>query len=467
MQRALHGSRSRRCRRRSLARDDVVVRGTLVDDPDGTRFSASVLVRVDRLALGARRDAAADGGGCSSRASGDVAGHASAAERRARASTLRGLARAARRASTTDGGGSTRSASCTRPSLLDARRARAPLARIANRRTGAGARGAPTHLAAHRPRAARRLPPRRHPGVPDDVTEQFRAAGLTHLTAVLGRERRVRPRAVRAAAAPARAARSARGRRSAVLVLFGTMTRWEPSVLRAIAMAVDRAARRLPRSAHRRAPGPRAGRDRAARRRPVPPALGRASCSRAARASASRCWRGRSPPGSAVRWVREVLGVTAAAQIGVAPVLIPVFGSMPLVACRRTWSRSRSRRRSRCGVSPAASSAVSSDPFAPQIPSLLTVPTAALLHALLAVADLAVTGSVAIDGRAAWGLVALAALVARRRSRASRRTCSEVRRHPPVRDRLEQPRRGPAACVAAYRSANVAIASSNASEFPR
>ena len=31
-------------------------------------------------------------------------------------------------------------------------------------------------------------------------------------------------------------------------------------------------------------------------------------------------------------WMREVLGVTAAAQIGVAPVLIPVFGSMPLVA---------------------------------------------------------------------------------------------------------------------------------------
>ncbi len=30
-------------------------------------------------------------------------------------------------------------------------------------------------------------------------------------------------------------------------------------------------------------------------------------------------------------WMREVLGVTAAAQIGVAPVLIPVFGSMPLV----------------------------------------------------------------------------------------------------------------------------------------
>ena len=31
-------------------------------------------------------------------------------------------------------------------------------------------------------------------------------------------------------------------------------------------------------------------------------------------------------------WLRECLAVTAAAQLGVAPVLLPVFGSMPLVA---------------------------------------------------------------------------------------------------------------------------------------
>jgi competence protein ComEC len=32
------------------------------------------------------------------------------------------------------------------------------------------------------------------------------------------------------------------------------------------------------------------------------------------------------------RWLRDSLATTAAAQIGVAPVLIPVFGSIPLVA---------------------------------------------------------------------------------------------------------------------------------------
>ena len=51
-------------------------------------------------------------------------------------------------------------------------------------------------------------------------------------------------------------------------------------------------------------------------------------------------------------------------------------------------------------------------PYAPQVTALLAVPTAALLHALLTVADLASRVPVEVDGRAAWGLVALAALVA-------------------------------------------------------
>ena len=43
-------------------------------------------------------------------------------------------------------------------------------------------------------------------------------------------------------------------------------------------------------------------------------------------------------------WMREVLGVTAAAQLGVAPVLIPVFGSMPLVALPGQPRRGPARR---------------------------------------------------------------------------------------------------------------------------
>ena len=74
-------------------------------------------------------------------------------------------------------------------------------------------------------------------GVPDDVTERFRAAGLTHLTAVSGENVAF----VLALFAPLLRRFALRGRLFggvAVLVFFGTMTRWEPSVLRAIAMAV-------------------------------------------------------------------------------------------------------------------------------------------------------------------------------------------------------------------------------------
>ena len=111
-------------------------------------------------------------------------------------------------------------------------------------------------------------------------------------------------------------------------------------------------------------------------------------------------------------WVREVLGVTAAAQIGVAPVLIPVFGSMPLVSLPANLvAVPLAAPLTMWGLASGVVGGVVR-PFAPQVASLLTVPTAALLHALLAVADLASRVPVAIDGRAAWGLISLAALTA-------------------------------------------------------
>jgi hypothetical protein len=51
-------------------------------------------------------------------------------------------------------------------------------------------------------------------------------------------------------------------------------------------------------------------------------------------------------------------------------------------------------------------------PVSPAIPRLLELPTVGLLHALISVADLAARVPVAIDGRAAWGLIALGALLA-------------------------------------------------------
>src|SRR5262249_53085091 len=117
-----------------------------------------------------------------------------------------------------------------------------------------------------------------------------------------------------------------------VLVLFGTMTRWEPSVLRACVMAAcSMTALFLGR--------PTAG----VRLLPLAvvalvladpfliPSIGfLLSCGASAGIAflaAPITARLRGP-----HWLREPLGVTLAAQIGVAPVLVPVFGSVPLAA---------------------------------------------------------------------------------------------------------------------------------------
>jgi hypothetical protein len=59
---------------------------------------------------------------------------------------------------------------------------------------------------------------------------------------------------------------------------------------------------------------------------------------------------------------------------------------------------------------------------APQLAMLVQLPTVGLLHAIISVADLASRVPVAVDGRAVWGLIALAALAgALLRSRRVRR----------------------------------------------
>jgi competence protein ComEC len=51
-------------------------------------------------------------------------------------------------------------------------------------------------------------------------------------------------------------------------------------------------------------------------------------------------------------------------------------------------------------------------PYAPQLASAIQLPTVGLLHAIIAVADIASAVPIALDGRALWGLGALAALAA-------------------------------------------------------
>src|SRR5204862_202759 len=108
-------------------------------------------------------------------------------------------------------------------------------------------------------------------------------------------------------------------------------------------------------------------------------------------------------------WLREVLAVTLAAQLGVAPVLLPVFGSVPLVSLPANLVAVPLA--APLTVWGLASGVIGGlvRPFAPQAAAALCVPSTALVHALLAVADLAARGPIAIDGKAAIGVVALAA----------------------------------------------------------
>ncbi len=171
--------------------------------------------------------------------------------------------------------------------------------------------------------------------VPDSVVAEFRAAGLTHLTAVSGENVAFVLAFVAAAAAPTGPPRSIR-----------RLDRRPPAVRHHDALGAvggacdrdggDRAARRPPRPAARRAPSAPPRGDRAPPRGPVPPPLGRVPLvvRGEPRDHAVVCApiAGPTPPRSGLgarhRWAVS----TAAAQLGVLPVLVPVFGSMPLVA---------------------------------------------------------------------------------------------------------------------------------------
>jgi competence protein ComEC len=397
MQRALHGLVVSPLSARVQARDNVTLRGALVDDPDGTRFNTRVLMRVDAVDRRVLVDASGDAG--------PRLRLLSAGE----GVTLRGWLEPL---TGFDERWRWQHAVATLHAneLLDARNARAPLDRLANAARGAVLEGSASLAPVDRALLAGFLLGDTR-GVPDDVTERFRLAGLTHLTAVSGENVAF----VLALCAPLLRRLGLLGRLGAgfaLLVLFGTMTRWEPSVLRAIAMAsIALVAGYLGRPAD----GLRVLALAATALLVADPFLLHSvgfllSCGASlgiavlARPFVARL---RGP-----EWMCEVLGVTAAAQVGVAPVLIPVFGSMPLVSLPANLvAVPLAAPLTMWGLASGVAGGVVR-PFAPQIATSLTLPTRALLHALVTVADLASRVPVTVDGRAAWGLVAIAALAA-------------------------------------------------------
>ncbi len=228
MQRALDGQAHSSLTAPRDARAAATITATLTDDPDGGQYNARVLARVTRIGgrpAGARTVLVTAGG--------DTAGKLRLLESGDEVEVsgwlqpLSGYDERLRWRHAV--------ASFDAVELRAFDPARSPLHRTANllrARVLAGGRHlAPTERALM---AGFLLGDTRE--LPRDVEEQFRASGLTHLLAVSG----ANVAFVLALARPLLRRLPLRAQLVAgltVLVVFGTMTRWEPSVLRACAMA--------------------------------------------------------------------------------------------------------------------------------------------------------------------------------------------------------------------------------------
>jgi competence protein ComEC len=402
MQRALDGQAHSPLTAPRDARAAATITATLTDDPDGERYNARVLVRVPRI----------DGRSAGNRtvlvtAGGDSAGKLRLLESGDEVAVsgwlqpLTGYDERLRWRHAV--------ASFDAVEVLAFEPARSPLHRTANAlraRVLAGGRHlAPTERALM---AGFLLGDTRE--LPHDVEEQFRASGLTHLLAVSGANvafvmALTRPLLRRL---PLRAQLVAG---LAVLVVFGTMTRWEPSVLRACAMA---ACAMTALYLGRPTAGVRVLALAVVALVLADPFLIHSigfllSCGASAGiAVLAPAITGRLP---GPHWLREPLGVTLAAQIGVAPVLIPVFGSIPLAALPANLVAGPiAGPLTVLGLASGVAGGLV-DPWWPGLAALLQAPTGLLAQAMLGVAAFFSRLPVDVDGRAAWATIGGGALL--------------------------------------------------------
>ncbi len=410
-QRALDGLRTGAVVAAAAAHDEVTVRATLLEDPSGTRWSTRALAAIDGMHV--RRSADHDARTVEEHrtvelvADGDAVGRLAVLAAGDRA-VLRGWLRplegfderlrwrhAAARLDVLE--------------LVAMTPSAGPLATLANAGRGLVLDGTDTLPVEERALVAgfllgdtRDLPP--------EVLDQFRDSGLSHLLAVSGANvafvlalvgplLRRSPRALRVAAT------------LAVLLVFGAMTRWEPSVLRACAMA---ACAVLALHLGRPATGVRVLALAVTVLLLVDPFLLRsvgfqlscgASLGIALLARPFADWL-RGPA-----WLRESLGTTAAAQVGVAPVLLPVFGSIPLISFpANLLAVPLAGPLTMWGLTAGALAGLVRD-VAPPLATALQVPTQLLAEGVLGLADLASTAPLAVDVRGAAMLAAAAAVV--------------------------------------------------------
>jgi competence protein ComEC len=246
-------------------------------------------------------------------------------------------------------------------------------------------------------------------GVDERTEEAFRAAGMTHLLAVSGGNLAM----VVAALAPVTSRLGWRARfvaGIAVVVVFGTMTRWEPSVLRASAMAVVTMVAAV---LGRPAIAWRALATAALLLLVVDPLLidsvgFQLSCTASLGLcvlSAPLTRRLRGPT-----WFREALAAALAAQLGAAPVLLAAFDELPLVGIPANVVAAPL-------IGPLTVWGLASGvvgglvrPIAPPVADLLVVPTAVMLRALRLVAGLGASMPMVVDRREVLAATVAAAL---------------------------------------------------------
>jgi competence protein ComEC len=249
-------------------------------------------------------------------------------------------------------------------------------------------------------------------GVPDHVTEQFRAAGLSHLLVVSGSNVAF----VLALVGPALRRRGLTGRLAGAVVtitLFAAVTRFEPSVLRASAttgLAAVAASLGRPTSGLRLLGLAVTG------LLVVDPLLVhslafRLSCGASLGILVLAPGLRRRLPGP--RWTAELAAVTGAAQVGVAPVLIPAFGSVPLVAVpANVLAGPLAAPLTAWGMLAGLASGLVA-PILPAGAAALQVPTLLLVRGVAALADAGSRVRTGVGpGAAAGGLVVATLVVA-------------------------------------------------------
>jgi competence protein ComEC len=243
------------------------------------------------------------------------------------------------------------------------------------------------------------------------TVDEFRASGLSHLTAVSGANVAL----VLALVTPALRLFPVRGRAVAavaVILLFATVTRFEPSVLRAAAMAGCALV------------GSFLGRPVASGRALCLAVAGlllvdpflvgsvgfRLSCGASAglvllAGPVARRLRG-------PRVVREAAGATLAAQVGVAPVALPVFGGLPLVSLpANVLAVPLAAPLTAYGLPAAIAGGLLAGRL-PGLTALLAAPTGLLVTAVGAVASASARVPGTVDGRGALAAVAVVSVAA-------------------------------------------------------